>query len=106
MIVDGCGVFLRQFYFDEFLSGSEAVPDARAIIQLVLDARYAEADARQQAIRAQEAQKWRDASTALLLLGACAGVVVLALKYPAYTLPVLNWIEQTFCLTAGVGRQQ
>jgi hypothetical protein len=86
---------------DEFLSGSEPVPDARAIIQSVLDSRFAEADARQQAMRAQEEQKWRDEVTALLVLGALAGLVVLALKYPAQALQVLNWIERAFGLTAG-----
>ena len=84
---------------DEFLSGSEPVPEARAIIDSVLDARFAEAEARQEAMRAEEERRWREEVTALLVLGALGGLVVLALKYPAYTLPVLNWIEQTFGLT-------
>jgi hypothetical protein len=51
-------------------------------------------------MRAQEEQKWRDEVTALVVLGALAGLVVLALKYPAQALQVLNCIERTFGLTA------
>jgi hypothetical protein len=84
---------------DEFLTGREPVADARAIIQSALDARFAEADAKQEAVRMHEARKWRDEITALVLLGTFAGLVVLAFKYPTYTIQILNWIERTFGIT-------
>jgi hypothetical protein len=39
--------------------------------------------------------------TALLVLGALAGLVVLASQYPAQALPILDWLERTFGFTPG-----
>lgn len=85
----------------EFLTGHESVPEAHAIIQTVLNARFAEAEAKQDAAQAKKDDKWREEMTALLVLGALAGLVVLALKFPAYTLAILDWIGRTFGFTPG-----
>ena len=85
----------------ELLTGGESVPDAQVIIQTVLAARFVEAEAKQDAAQAKATERWYEEMTALLVLGALAGLVVLAIKYPAQALPILNWIERTFGLTPG-----
>lgn len=82
----------------EFLTGHESVPDAHAIIQPVLDARFAEAEAKQEAARAKQEYKWLED---IMVLGALAGLVVLAVKFPAYTSAIFDWIRQTFGGTPG-----
>jgi len=83
----------------EWLTGRESVPEAHAIIQTVLDARFVEAEAKQDAARAKKDAKWRREMIWLLVLGALVGLVVLALKFPAHTSAVFRWIQQTFGLT-------
>ena len=85
----------------ELLTGSESVPDAHAIIQTVVDARFIEAEAKQEAARAKKDAKWREEMVWLLVLGALVGLVVLAFKFPAHTSAILNWIKQAFGLTPG-----
>ena len=86
---------------DAFLTGDEAILDAQAIVRSVLDARFAEAEATLVAARAKANERWYEQMTALLVLVALTGLVVLAIKYPAQALPILNWIERTFGLTPG-----
>lgn len=81
---------------EEFLTGSESILDAYAIIQKVLDARFVEAEAILDAARVKAAEQWREEVAATLVLGAVVGLVVLSLKYPAQTLAIFEWIEQTF----------
>jgi hypothetical protein len=85
----------------EFLTGNESIPDAHAIIQTVLDARFVEAEAKQDGARGKADARWYEEMTGVLVLGTLIGLVVLALKYPAQALPILNWIERTFGLTPG-----
>lgn len=85
----------------EFLTGSESVPEAHAIIQTVLDARFAEAAAKQEALQAKTDEQWREEVAAVLVLGAVVGLVVLSFNYPAQTLAIFNWIERTFGYTLG-----
>jgi hypothetical protein len=86
---------------NELLIGSESVPDAYAIIQTVAAVRFVEAEAKQEAARAKANERWYEEVAAVLVLGALVGLVVLALKYPAHTLAILNWIERTFDLAPG-----
>lgn len=82
----------------EFLTGDESITEAQAIVRSVLDARFAEAEAKHAAVRAQADAKWRGDMLGLLLLGTLVGLLVLAFKYPAQALPILSWIERTFGL--------
>ena len=83
----------------EFLSGDESLPEAQAMVEGVLAARFAEGDARLAGARARADAKWRDDLEGALVLGALAGLVGLALTYPAQALPIFEWIERTFGLT-------
>jgi hypothetical protein len=83
------------------LTGSESVPDAQVIIRTVLDARFAEAEATLAAAQAKATEQWYEEIAAVVVIGTLAGFVVLAIKYPAQALPVLNWIERIFGLTPG-----
>ncbi len=84
---------------EAFLTGDEPILEAQAIVRSVLEARFAEADATVAAARAKADERWYEEVAAVLVLGALAGLVVLAIKYPAQALPILNWIERTFGLT-------
>jgi hypothetical protein len=86
---------------DEFLTGDESITEGQAIVRSVLDARFAEADAKLTAAQAKANEKWQEEITGLLVLGALVGLVVLAVKYPSQALSILNWIERTFGLTPG-----
>jgi len=86
---------------EEFLTGSESILDAYAIIEKVLDARFVEAEATLEAVRVKAAEQWREEVEATLVLGAVVGLVVLSLKYPAQTLAIFNWIERIFAYTPG-----
>lgn len=79
---------------EEFLTGNESITEAEAIIQSVLDTRFAEADAKLAAARAKEDEKWRDDMLGLLILGGLMTLPMLASKYPDQVLPILSWIEQ------------
>ncbi len=86
---------------EAFLTGDEPIMKAQAIVRSVLAARLAEAEAKLAAARAKATERWHEEVVAVLVLGALAGLVVLAIKYPAQALPILNWIERTFGLTPG-----
>ena len=75
---------------DEFLTGEEPIMEAQTIVQSVLEARFAEAEAQLGAARTKQDAKWRDEMLALLLLGTLASLVVLASKYPHHALARSN----------------
>src|ERR1700704_1625241 len=75
---------------------TRVVPEAHEIIQIVLDGRFAEVEAKQKAARVKKHAKWREEMMWLLVLGALVGLIVLALKFPAHTLAIFNWIRQVF----------
>lgn len=50
-------------------------------------------------VRAKQDDKWREEMTALLVLGAPVGFVVLALKFPVYTLAIFDWIGRAVGFT-------
>ena len=81
---------------DVFLTGGEPIVEAQAIVQSVLAARIAEAEAVRAAAQAKANEKWREEMTAGLVLGAVVGLVVLSQKFPEQTLAIFNWIEGTF----------
>ena len=85
----------------EWLTGRESLPKAHAIIQSVLEARFAEVEAKQTAARAKKDAKWRNEMIRFLVLGALGGLLVLAFKFPAYTSAILNWIRHVFGSTSG-----
>jgi hypothetical protein len=87
---------------NEFLTGEEPVADAHTIIETVLHGRFAEADAKLAAKRVKDEQQWREELAGCLALGALAGLVVLALTYPAQALPILNWLQRLFGLAPDV----
>ena len=82
----------------EFLTGNESVPDANAIIQTVIDARFVEAEAKQDAARAKADERWYEELAGCLVLGVFLAAPLLALWYPTQALVILNWIERTFGL--------
>lgn len=86
---------------DVFLNGDEPIVEAQAIVQSVLAARIAEAEAILAAAQEKANEKWREEMTAGLVLGAVVGLVVLSLKYPDQTLAIFNWIERTFGYSPG-----
>jgi hypothetical protein len=86
---------------DALLTGDEPVLEAQAIVRSVLNARFAEAAAKLAAARAKADARWYEELAGVLVLGTLVGLVVLALKYTAQALPILNWIERTFGLTPG-----
>ena len=81
---------------DEFLTGDESVPEAQVIMQWVLEARFAEADARLAAARAKQEQKWWDDAAGLVVIGGLVVVPVLAAMYPTQTAQLCAWLERTF----------
>lgn len=85
---------------NELLTGEEPVSEAHAIIQLVLDARFTELDAKLAAAQAKRDAKWREEMQGLLVLFGVIALPVLAMKYPEQVLPIISWIEQTFGKTA------
>ena len=82
----------------EFLTGNESVPDANAIIQTVIDARFVEAEAKQDAARAKADERWYEELAGCLVLGVFLAAPLLALWYPTQALVILNWIERMFGL--------
>jgi len=82
----------------EFLTGNEPFPDANAIIQTVIDARFVEAEAKQDAARAKADERWFEELAGCLVLGVFLAAPLLALWYPTQALVILNWIERTFGL--------
>ena len=82
----------------EFLTGNESVPDANAIIQTVLDTRFIEAEAKQDAARAQADERWYEELAGCLVLGVFLAAPLLAVWYPTQALVILNWIERMFDL--------
>ena len=82
----------------EFLTGNESVPDANAIIQTVIDARFVEAEAKQDAARAKADERWYEELAGCLVLGVFLAAPLLALWYPTQALVILDWIERTFGL--------
>jgi hypothetical protein len=79
-----------------FLTGDEPILEGQTIVRSVLEGRFAEAEATLAVTRARADEQWREEVAAALVLGTLVGLVVLALKYPAQALPILNWIERTF----------
>jgi hypothetical protein len=82
----------------EFLIGNEPVPEACAIVQTVIDGRFVEADAMQEAANAKANEKWYEDIAGLLVLAIFLAASLLAPRYPAQALVILNLIEQTFGL--------
>lgn len=82
----------------EFLTGNESIPDSHAIIQTVIDARFLEAEAKQDAARAKADERWYEDLAGFLVLALFLAAPLLALRYPAQALTILNWIEWTFGL--------
>ncbi len=87
-----------ELQLTEFLTGNESVPDANAIIQTVIDARFVEAEAKQDAARTKADERWYEELAGCLVLGVLMAVPLLALWYPTQALMILNWIERTFAL--------
>lgn len=83
----------------EFLTGNECVPDANAIIQAVIDPRFVEAEAKQDAARAKADERWYEELAGFLVLGVFLSAPLVALWYPTQALVILNWIERVFGLT-------
>ena len=86
---------------EAFLTGDEPIMEAQAIVQSVLAARIAEAEAILAAAQAKANEKWREEMTAGLVLGAVVGLVVLSCKYPEQTLAIFEWIERMLGYTTG-----
>lgn len=84
---------------DAFLTGEESITEAQAIVQSVLDVRFAEADAQQAAAQAKAAEQWREELAGVLALGVLLAVPLLALRYPEQVVAILRWLERTFGLT-------
>lgn len=82
----------------EFLTGNESVPDAHAMIQTVIDVRFVEAEAKQDAARTKADEQWYEELAGCLVLGVFLAAPLLALWYPTQALVILNWIERTFGL--------
>ena len=85
---------------NELLTGEEPVTEAHAIIQWVLDARFAELDGKLAAAQAKRDAKWREEMLGLVVLCGPIALPVLAVKFPEQILPIISWIEQTFRKTA------
>ena len=83
----------------EFLTGNEPVPDANAIIQAVIDPRFVEAEAKQDAARAKADERWYEELAGFLVLGVFLSAPLVALWCPTQALVILDWIERTFGLT-------
>ena len=93
------GVLLDiESQLNEFLTGNESVPDANAIIQTVIDARFVEAEAKQDAARSKADEQWYEELAGCLVLGVFLAAPLLAQWYPTQTLVILDWIERTFGL--------
>ena len=80
----------------EFLTGEESIPEAQVIVDGVLEARFAEAEAMLTAARAKADEKWREEVAALVLLGGVLALPVLAATYPIQTAQVFTWLERIF----------
>jgi hypothetical protein len=85
----------------ELLSGDEAITEAQAIVQSVLEARLAEAEATRAAAQSKEDEKWQEDLVGLFVLGALVAAPLLAAWYPTQTVAIFNWLEQTFGYTPG-----
>jgi hypothetical protein len=85
-----------QSQLDEFLTGEEPVSEAQAIIQFVLESRFAQLDEKLAAAQAKRDVRWREEMLALLLLSGYTALPLLASKYPDQVLTIISWIEQTF----------
>jgi hypothetical protein len=83
----------------EFLTGNKSVPDANAMIQAMIDPRFVEAEAKQDAARAKADERWYEELAGFLVLGVFLSATLVALWYPTQALVILNWIERTFGLT-------
>lgn len=83
------------------LTGDEPILEAQAIVRAVLEARFVEAEAKQEAAQANATARWYEEVAAVLLLGAVVAAPLLALKYPAQTLAIISWFERTFGRTPG-----
>ena len=83
----------------EFLTGNESVPDANAMIQTVIDARFVEAEAKQDAAQTKADERSYEELAGVLVRGVFLSAPLLALWYPTQALVILNWIERTFGLT-------
>ena len=86
---------------EAFLTGDEPILEAQAIVRSVLDARFAEAEAKLAAARAKANERWYEEVAAVLILGAVMAAPLLAVRYPTQALAIINWIERTFGLAAG-----
>ena len=84
-----------------FLTGEEPILEAQAIVRLVLEGRFAEAEAKLAATRAKADEQWREEVAAALVLGTLVGLVGLSLWYPEQTVAFFNWLERTFGFTPG-----
>lgn len=82
----------------ELLTGHEPISEAYAIVQTVIDARFVQAEATQEAAKAKANDKWYEDVAGLLVLGIFLAATLLAPRYPVQALVILNWIEQTFGL--------
>ena len=83
------------------LTGDEPILEAQAIVRAVMDARFAEAEAKQEAARANATERWYEGVAAVLILGTVLAAPLLALKYPAQTLAIISWLERAFGLPTG-----
>ena len=83
------------------LTGDEPILEAQAIVRAVMDARFAEAEAKQEAARANATERWYEGVAAVLILGTVLAAPLLALKYPAQTLAIIIWLERAFGLPTG-----
>jgi hypothetical protein len=81
-----------------FLTGNESVPDANAIIQTVINARFVEAEAKQDAARSKADERWYEELAGCLVLGVILAAPLLAQWYPTQASVILDWIERTFGL--------
>lgn len=82
----------------EFLTGNEPVPGANAIIKAVIDARFVEAEAKQDAARAKADERWFEELAGCFVLGVFIAAPLLSQLYPTQALVILDWIERTFAL--------
>jgi hypothetical protein len=71
------------------------------MVQGVIAARFAEAEATLAAAQAKTTEQWYEEVAAVLVLGAVVAAPLLAAWYPTQTVAIFNWLEQTFGYTPG-----
>lgn len=88
-----------ELRLNKLLTGSESVPDAHVIIQCVIETRFIEAEAKQEAAQAKANERWYEDVAGVLVLGVLVAAPLLAVRYPTQVSAISSWLERTFGLT-------